>query len=122
MPHLVLEYSNNLAPKAEVSQLLRTLHEAVGHTESVAIETLKSRLTEFDTYFIGSNTARRAFLYVRLGVLPGRSAQWKTDLGGRLFSLAKEKANGWSPKEINCSVNVEIYELVGDFYMRTPPP
>ena len=86
------------------------------------VSSLEWHWRERDDYFIGANTARRAFLYVRLGVLPGRPAPWKTDLGEKLFSLAKEKANGWLSKEINCSVNVEIYDLVGDFYFRTPAP
>jgi len=122
MPHLTLEYSDRLAPRSELITLLKELHETIGNDELVNIETLKSRLVERDTYLIGADTSRRAFLFARLEVLPGRSAQWKKQMGQKLHSLMLEKVKVWTPADINCSTNMEICELNDEFYLRTPPP
>ncbi len=122
MPHLTLEYSHNLAPRSELTGLLKVLHETIGKAELVDIETLKSRLVEQATYFIGADTSTRAFLYGKLEVLPGRGAEWKKEIGQKLQNILLESAKQWTPPHINCSINFEVRELAGEFYFRTPPP
>ncbi len=122
MPHLTLEYSNNLSSHEQVLKLLKDLHETIGNTESVDIETLKSRLIAREDFFIGADASRRAFLFARLEILPGRSEEWKKSLGKRLHDLMLERVKVWNLSKLNCSTNLEIKELNDSLYFRTPPP
>jgi len=122
MPHLTLEYSKNLTKRSEVMLLLKELHEMVGKSESVDFESVKSRLSEHEDYLIGADTSRRAFLFLRLEILPGRSSEWKKSLSQRLFAKMVERAERWVPPSINCSTNLDVREFDGEFYLKTKAP
>lgn len=121
MPHLTLEYSKNLGPEPKLNQLLGELHQMVGTADAVDIETLKSRMLGYDAYYIGAAASKRAFLHVRLEVLPGRTEAWKRELGIRAHSLISARAQEWLGETVNCSTTFEITEL-SEPYFRTAPP
>lgn len=121
MPHLIMEFSNNLGDADTLAPLLEELHDIVGTAESVDIETLKSRLYPHAHYFVGADTSRRAFLHVTLKILPGRTLAWQKTVGEKLHGAAKRwvtRANSG----VNCSTTVEFMELSEASYFRTPPP
>jgi 5-carboxymethyl-2-hydroxymuconate isomerase len=121
MPHLILEYTSNLTSRANVADLLEAVHQMVGHTESVDIESLKSRSVERETFRVGADSLRSAFLFLRLEVLPGRSLAWKRDLGQRLLARLLKSVRDWAPEGIHCSTNVDLRELDAELYFRSPP-
>ena len=71
MPHLIVEYSSNLAdfPKAEV---LKALNEALTASPEIKDESdLKTRLVALDDFEIGNAPASRAFVHAQLRVHEG---------------------------------------------------
>ena len=90
MPHLIVEYSSNLAgfPKA---QALRELNLAVSSSHEVLNEAdLKTRIVALDSYEIGSSPAARAFVHAQLRLLSGRTPEVKKDLGARRAAVLRQ--------------------------------
>lgn len=80
MPHLVIEYSDNL----EVESLLQTTHESLcGHSD-IKPETLKSRAIKFESYIVG-NSPSAGFVKLSLHLLDGRS----NEVHSEILSLLK---------------------------------
>jgi 5-carboxymethyl-2-hydroxymuconate isomerase len=117
-----MEYSANIADKKTMSQLLGELHHIVGATESVDIETVKSRLITHDIYFVGKDTSKRAFVHMSCSTLPGRQHELIYELGSRLHKKMVETVRGLLPTTINASITLEMRELNAPLFFRTPPP
>lgn len=86
MPHLTLEYTNNLVDfdsRRVLMALNRTLIE-FGHFEELDI---KSRAVVLDSYLVGTSQEARAFIHVKLSILSGRSAQVKSELSNALLRV-----------------------------------
>ena len=85
MPHLIVEYSSNLAGFPE-AQTLTKLNQAVTSSPEVLNEAdLKTRIVATDSYVIGTapGPGPRAFVYSQLRLLSGRSLDAKRDLSDR---------------------------------------
>jgi len=121
MPHLTLEYSSNLASNSQALGLLKQLHQTVGNTETVDIEKVKSRAVQHHTYLVGAKPEQKAFLFLRLEILPGRTPEWKHALGEKLHGMMKAQVGKWISPPVTCSTNVEVRELDGEFYFTTAP-
>ena len=73
MPHLIVEYSQNLAGFPE-AQALTELNQAVTSSPEVLDEAdLKSRFVLVDSFEIGTAPANRAFVHAQLRLLSGRT-------------------------------------------------
>ena len=120
MPHLIMEFSNNLGGTKELDPLLKELHTIVGTADSVDIETVKSRLCEHGHYYVGADNSRRAFLHVTLKTLPGRTVEWQRTVGEKMHQAAKKFVASRLPG-VNCSTTIEFMELDERTYFKTPP-
>ena len=77
MPHLIVEYSQNLAGFPE-AQALTELNQAVTSSPEVLDEAdLKSRFVLVDSFEIGTAPANRAFVHAQLRLLSGRTPDAK---------------------------------------------
>eukprot|EP01035_Chromulina_nebulosa_P061689 gene61689-84368_t len=80
MPHLIVEYSRNLAGFPE-AQALAELNAAVCASPEVADEAdLKSRIAPVQQFEVGTAPANRAFVHAQLRLLSGRTPEAKKDL------------------------------------------
>ena len=68
MPHIIVEHTRDIE---NVSQLLRDLHNSLGHQETVQIESLKTRSICLDNVVIGNGNFI-SMIHVTLRLLPGR--------------------------------------------------
>ncbi|MGB7481598.1 MAG: 5-carboxymethyl-2-hydroxymuconate Delta-isomerase [Burkholderiaceae bacterium] len=108
MPHLVVEYSQNLA-SFDAPACLATANAALaasGHFEEADI---KSRAYRVATFRVGSEPVERAFVAARLSILSGRSLEAKQDLSQRVLrALQQHIPAGTSP---DTQVSVEITDI-----------
>lgn len=89
MPHLTLEYTNNLAT-INADRILLALNRALvdsGHFNAMDI---KSRAIALDTWRVGITTDPHAFVHVKLAILSGRSPEVKSALSGSLLRVLSE--------------------------------
>lgn len=92
MPHLTVEYTDNLYA-FDARKALMTLNQvlvASGHFEGPDI---KSRAIRLDTYLLGTSTASHAFVHVTLALLSGRQPAEKRMLADSLLAAL---AGSWT--------------------------
>ncbi len=91
MPHLVVEYTDNLGPAARIPELLakanRVLIDQDGVFPTGGIRSRAHRLTE---YAVADQAGDYAFVHARLTIGAGRSDAVKRRAGEALFAMIKE--------------------------------
>lgn len=115
MPHLTLEYSNNL-PTFNVGEALLSLNQtlvASGQFEEIDI---KSRAVRFDHFVVGTSTANRAFVHAKLALLSGRTMETKQALSKSLLD-ALQAMCVW-PTALHVQLCVEVQEIERDSYAK----
>ncbi|MEX5340782.1 5-carboxymethyl-2-hydroxymuconate Delta-isomerase [Pseudomonas sp. I2] len=90
MPHLNLEYSDNLGELNVDLLLMRLNHALVGSGQFADELDIKSRAQACAQYRVGTAPGERAFAHVRLAILSGRSPQVKKQLSGSLLEVLRE--------------------------------
>ncbi|KAF1309554.1 5-carboxymethyl-2-hydroxymuconate isomerase [Pseudomonas sp. SG-MS2] len=90
MPHLNLEYSDNMRELNVEVLLLRLNHALVGSGQFADEADIKSRAQAFAHYRVGTAPAERAFAHVRLAILSGRPAEVKKQLSASLLEVLRE--------------------------------
>jgi 5-carboxymethyl-2-hydroxymuconate isomerase len=116
MPHLTIEYTDNL-PQFNAGGALLALNEALaasGHFEEIDI---KSRAVQVGTYLVGTSPGARAFVHVKLAILCGRSIQTRHELSDRLLSVLK--ATGAWPAGTHVQLCVEVQEIERETYSKS---
>ena len=84
MPHIIFEYSANLAETTDVQRLFLSFHDALAGL-GVEIDDCKSRAYRCDVYCVGRGPQTRGFVHVTLAVLDHRPSE-----------VQREQANGCS--------------------------
>jgi 5-carboxymethyl-2-hydroxymuconate isomerase len=115
MPHLTLEYTNNLRD-FDASQALRDLNEALGATNVFAELDIKSRAIRLDEFAVGTMPDGRAFIHVQLAISPGRTAETKSALSE---SMVETLQRCLSPApDLHVQICAEILEIDGGSYAK----
>lgn len=116
MPHLIVEYSQNLAGFPE-AQALAELNQAVTSSPEILDEAdLKSRCVRVDTFAIGTAPAQRAFVHAQLRLLSGRSSEAKQDLSGRVAAVLRRLTP--RPAGVMVQLSVEIVDMDRGSYVK----
>lgn len=89
MPHLILEYTDNIEPFV-VQPLLARLHEEMVATGAVNLKGLKSRAIRLTDYRLADGDERYAFVHVQMWVRDGRSHQTKQEMAQRTMTILEE--------------------------------
>ncbi|QJP98961.1 5-carboxymethyl-2-hydroxymuconate Delta-isomerase [Herbaspirillum rubrisubalbicans] len=115
MPHLVLEYTDNLA--IDVQPTLLKLTQALvasGHFEENAI---KARAVRLEHYLVGTAPeAKRAFIALRLAILTGRTLEQKKQVSD-LLGAAMQQDQSW-PQDTQVQITVEVVDMQRETYFK----
>ena len=88
MPHLVLEYSDNI--EVDVQPLLARLHEEVVATGAINLKGIKSRAIKHTQYRIADGDPDYAFVHVGLLIREGRPIKTQKEATQRVMNVLKE--------------------------------
>lgn len=88
MPHLTLEYTDNL--DFEVQPLLERLHEEVVATGAINLKGIKSRAICHTQYRIANGNPDYAFVHVSLLIREGRPIEVQKEATRRVMAVLKE--------------------------------
>lgn len=116
MPHLTIEYTDNL-PQFNASEALLALNKALvasGQFEEIDI---KSRAIRISTFLVGMSPDDRAFVHVKLAILSGRSIQIKHEFSESLL-LALKSLFAW-PIKPHVQLCVEVQEIERETYSKS---
>jgi 5-carboxymethyl-2-hydroxymuconate isomerase len=108
MPHLVLEYSSNLADVADIDRLVRDVHQAALDTGVVRLDALRTRAVARSQYAIADLDESNMFLAVVARLGAGRSeAEKRTLLAGLLSSIDRHLGDA----QRTVMISVEYQEI-----------
>lgn len=88
MPHLILEYTDNL--EFDVQPLLARLHSELTATGAVNLKGIKSRAIRHTDYRIADGDPAYAFVHVNLLIREGRPIAVQQDAARRVMAVLKE--------------------------------
>ena len=115
MPHLTIEYTDNIPHFNARSTLIELNKVLVASNQFEEID-IKSRAVKFETYVIGTAPDARAFVHAKLAILSGRSNETKRELSGSLLLTLKQICE-W-PANVNVQLCVEIQEIERESYTK----
>ena len=108
MPHLTLEYTDNL--DFDVQPLLERLHSELAATGAINLKGLKSRAVRHSEYRIADGNPKYAFVHVNLLIREGRPIEVQKDASQRVLEVLKETF-GARFKNSYLSLSVDIKEM-----------
>ena len=88
MPHLTLEYSDNI--EIDVQPLLERLHEEVVATGAINLKGIKSRAIKHTQYRVADGNPDYAFVHVGLLIREGRPIEIQKEATQRVMKVLKE--------------------------------
>ncbi len=108
MPHLTLEYTDNL--EFEIQPLLARLHSELAATGAINLKGLKSRAVRHSDYRIADGNPEYAFVHVGLLIREGRPLEVQKEAAQRVMNVLKETF-GRRYENSYLSLSVDIKEM-----------
>jgi len=113
MPHIVVEYSDNLASKIDAQNMVGGLHEALA-AEGIDKARIKTRAIKLESYSVGDHGKGGEMVHVTLLLLEGRDIPTKQQYGQALHKVVCEHVKTSAP---NCSCTLEVRDMVTEAYI-----
>lgn len=117
MPHLHVEYSDNL--QLEVAPVLMALNQALFDTGLVgSAQDIKSRAVRQSDYLIGlSSDSQQAYVHVKLSILTGRSIEIQQQMSEILLQALQASVTVQAGMSVQMCV--EVLEMQKALYSKT---
>ena len=117
MPHLIVEFSNNIvAEKNRFNELFQQAHAIlVDCLPPAKINVCKSRAIECPIYYAGDGKPEKAFIHITLKILPGRTDAMIQQASTHLIQLF-ESHFSHSMEQLKLQITLEIAELSKHYY------
>ncbi|WP_445116071.1 5-carboxymethyl-2-hydroxymuconate Delta-isomerase [Acinetobacter sp. WZC-1] len=93
MPHVVVEYSDNIQ-KVDTQKLLTRINQCLIETGEFQPLDIKSRVLTNSAYLVGLETGSHAYVYLKLSLLEGRSDAFKAAISEKLAQVIAEQDYG----------------------------
>lgn len=122
MPHITVEYTNDLKERIEMDTLLPLIHQSLLSNEGVfSAAGMRSRGVLLNDYFRGSDKVPHedGFVHVTLSILAGRSQVLKQEMANRLRTdINNYLLDRFQNKEV--ALSIELFELNtgGNLYIQ----
>ena len=118
MPHLTLEYSDNLPAPVDFDALFARLHEALVEIGSFRLADLKSRAVPRPCFRVGAGSPESVFVHLTVAIFAGRPPAQQQEIGERLLTLLQAAFEpAWSGRP--CDFTVELREMRREGYFKT---
>ena len=109
MPHLVLEYSDNL--EFDTQPLLARLHNALVATGAINLKGLKSRAIKHTEYRIADGDSGYAFVHLNILIRAGRPLETQQEIAKQAMTVLGETFGHYFDQGNYLSLSVDIKEM-----------
>ena len=118
MPHVVLEYSNDLAPLPDTRSLFGDVHAVLEAVAGVQLANSKSRAHGVDAY-VGDGDDANAFVHLDVRLMEGRSDATKAEISRRCLAILME---AFADAEVgrNLQITISVSDLERATYAKHP--
>lgn len=119
MPHLLLEYSAEIAPAAGLSAVFAQLHTALAQIEGFPLPSLKSRAIAHAHTRVGEGLPDSHFVHVTLSLLEGRALSMRQRLVTACRQVLQQHFAAPTQAAPALQLSVEIREMRADTYFKS---
>lgn len=118
MPHLVIQYSDNLEPHCDLGLLCRTLAGVIADLSIFPVGGIRVRAYPARHYAVADQHPENAFADMTFRIAAGRSAAQKAETGKALMAAAEEHfaAQLQSP---HFALSLEIVDIGPEFSWKS---
>jgi len=116
MPHLLVEYSANLADLPEQQMLTELVTTVCAHPTINDEFDVKGRITKSQQFVIGTAGGSRGFIHAELRLMAGRAPEIKKELSDRIAAVLRRLTP--HPEGMLVQVSVEIADMDRDSYHK----
>ena len=109
MPHLTLEYTDNVSDPEDMRETMLKMHRVLNETGGIRLANCKSRSRRLDTYAVGDGSPDNAFLHLDVRFMEGRPDEVKRTIGNELLQILRED---FSEAGLDLQITVEIRDIV----------
>ena len=118
MPHIRLEYSDNLPPLDDFPGLFADIHRVLNEQGGIALNNCKSRAYPAENCYIGDGDSGHAFVDLQVEFLSGRSQEVKTVLGKSCLEVLKQHYADHLTDQLQ--ITVGIHDIPRESYFKHP--
>ncbi|MCE2573867.1 5-carboxymethyl-2-hydroxymuconate Delta-isomerase [Motilimonas eburnea] len=112
MPHLVMEYAQELETSHNIASILNAVHDAAKASGYFTSSAIKSRAHPYPYYRIGDLEGEGQFIHLTVSLLKGRSSKEKYQLSQLLCRTLTESV------DFVGSVSVDVRDLDEEVYSK----
>lgn len=113
MPHLIIEYSNNISSKDTFQEITQAAHEAMIQSGLFSPADIKTRSYMAEDFLVGEKGRQGSFVHARIYLLEGRTTREKQNLSEQLRDTLRLHL-----KNVD-QLSVDIRELKKDTYRKS---
>ena len=117
MPHLVVEYTDNLRGRFDAPVALAKLNRELDAVGEFVSEDIKSRARALETFVVGVSSREEAFIHVELAIMAGRSPELKSDVLQRLLAVVRGQLV--APPGLRTQITVRIVDIDKHGYAKS---
>jgi len=110
MPHLLIEFSRDLASDAQIAAMLDAIHKAVAATGLFEASHIRVRAYPTHLYRVGGHS--KPFIHAQIRIHAGRSAEQKRHLSDVVLKTIRDQ------QRTAHSITVEVVEMDRVSYSR----
>jgi len=111
MPHIIIEYTDNIKAEAKIPLLLEKIHDVIiSKSPLFPIGGLRSRAIELQDYRVADGKEDDAFVHVTLKIGRGRSEEDKKKSSDELFEVIKTHFSELFSKRY-LALSMELFEF-----------
>lgn len=116
MPHVIVEYSGNLAPLDELD-VLKTINQSLVDTQLFNALDIKSRISVNHCFLVGLGERAQGYIHIQVRILSGRADEQKQMLSQRV-GQAIAALNLQSQQDLPIQLSVELIDMPKAHYYK----
>ena len=117
MPHLTLNYTDNISIKPDFDEVFTELHHTLRDLANIQIDNCKSKALAFDTYYIGNGNKDESFVHLEVKFLEGRNQELKNLIGDELLAKLKNRFLSDSSEQ-RIQITIELLDIKKPNYFK----
>lgn len=112
MPHIIVEYSANLAEVAAIPELLSAVHQTAAASGLFEVGAIRTRAAARELVMIGDGNPTNGFIVITVRMKAGRALAVQEKFAAALMDTASRYlATAFDERFV--TLNVEIHEIPG---------
>lgn len=119
MPHVIIEYSGNIAEWGDRRTITKAVHDALSSLEYLPTEAIKTRSIVHDDYQIGeSDDGRKGFITVLFRTRPGREDHVLVTISETVREAVFTQVAPVEGKSLSVSVEIQMMDPVAVLHAK----